>query len=127
MSKNARRDMIAVVLIVFVVSMLFLATWIKKSMNDTPHTTRFSDASERFLSFVRNYDSLSPVDIMTADLDPQTFIEVAAIAPDQGTANELLYISELIEQYINGADVEVLKEAAAILNEVIPHMRQAFS
>lgn len=123
MSKNAKRDIIAVVILGFVISGIFFATWMNKTVNDTSPITRFSDASEQFIAFVRNYDSLTPVELMTAELDPQTFIDAAVYAPDNGTANELRYIAELITQYNDGADVKVLQEAAAILNEVIPHIR----
>ncbi|MCQ6559903.1 hypothetical protein NNL21_14480 [Paenibacillus mendelii] len=73
---------------------------------------------------MRNYDSLTPVELMTAELDPQTFKDAAAFAPDHGTANDLQYIAELIKRYNDDADVEVLQEAAAILNDVIPHIRE---
>ncbi|CAH1216498.1 hypothetical protein PAECIP111893_04140 [Paenibacillus plantiphilus] len=124
MRKEAKRDIIAVVLLAFVICVVFLVTWINKTNNDSADITRFTDASIQLNSFVRNYDSLTPLELMTADLDPQTFIDAATYAPDQGTSNELQYIAELIARYNDGAGVEVLLEATALLNEVIPHFRE---
>ncbi|WP_127529745.1 hypothetical protein [Paenibacillus kobensis] len=125
MSKDAKSDIIAVVLMAFVISVLFGVTWINKATNDSG-LTRFTEVSEHLNRFVREADSLAPQEIMNAELelDPKPFTDAAAYAPDYGTANEMLYIAELIKQYNDGADIQVLHEAIMLLNEIMPHIRE---
>jgi hypothetical protein len=61
---------------------------------------------------------------MTADINPQIYIDAAADAPDYGTANDLRYAADLIERYNDGAGVETLQKAYDVLVQVITHFRE---
>jgi hypothetical protein len=123
--KDIKRDVIVLVLVAAVNGFVFVATWVSRTVNNTTPITRIADATERLGTFVDNYDSLTPVQLMTADLEPQIFVNAATIAPDEGTANDLRYAAELITKYDNGAGVETLEEAYGILTEVVSHFREA--
>ncbi len=73
---------------------------------------------------MNNHDSLTPVQLMTADLEPQIYLKAASIAPDEGTANDLRNAAELIAKYNDGAGIETLQEAYGILTEVVSHFRE---
>ncbi|MFC5469330.1 hypothetical protein ACFPPD_11410 [Cohnella suwonensis] len=123
--KDLKRDVIALVLAVAVIGLVFLVTWVSRTVNDTTPITRIAEAADHLGRFVEDYDSLTPVQLMTADLEPQIYVEAATIAPDEGTANDLRYAAELITKYNDGAGVETLQEAYDILTEVISHFREA--
>lgn len=123
--KDLKRDFIALVLVVAVISLVFFATWVSRTVNDTTPITRLIDATESLGTFVDNYNSLTPVQLMTADLEPRIFVNAATLAPDEGTSNDLRYAAELITKYNNGAGVETLGEAYGILIEVVSHFREA--
>jgi hypothetical protein len=124
-TKDLKRDFIALVLVAAVIGIVFFATWVSRTVNDMTPITRIANATERLGTFVNNYDSLTPVQLMTTDLEPQIYVNAATIAPDEGTANDLRYAAELITKYNNGAGVEKLEEAYGILTEVVSHFREA--
>lgn len=68
---------------------------------------------------------IGSVQLLTADLEPQIYVDAATIAPDEGTSNDLRYAAELITKYNDGAGVETLQEAYDLLTEVVPHFREA--
>lgn len=84
-----------------------------------------ADATERLGTFIDNYDSLTPVQLMTANLEPKIYLDAATIAPDEGTANDLRVAAELITKYNDGAWIDKLKEAYNILTQVVPHFHKA--
>jgi len=123
--KDHKPDIIAIVLVAAVIALVFFVTWVSGTANDSKHITRITDATERLGTFVDNYDSLRPVQLMTANLEPQIFLDAATLAPDEGTANDLIFAAELIMRYNEGAGVETLQEAHDILAEVVLHFRGA--
>ncbi|MFC5407438.1 hypothetical protein [Cohnella soli] len=123
--KGIKSDIVALVLIAAIIGVVALAVWVSRTLDDTTPLTRITETTERLGDFIENYGSLSPVQLMTTEFDPQIFIDAAVIAPDEGTANDLRYVASLITKYNDGATVKTLQEAYDIMTDVIPHFREA--
>ncbi|QMV41846.1 hypothetical protein [Cohnella cholangitidis] len=126
MTNNLKRDVTALVLIVIVLGIVFSANWVNATVKVGPVKSYMNivDSTERLGTFLDNYTSLSPLQVITTDFNPQIYTDAAADAPDYGTANDLRYAAELITKFNDGAGVKTLQEAYDVLIQVIAHFRE---
>ncbi|MBB6636855.1 hypothetical protein [Cohnella thailandensis] len=118
MTKDIKRDIIAIFLALFIIGTVALITHLPEALAyKTAPTMSLDDAGkrlERIVSnngtFITRFDSRA--------LEPDVYEALARTVMDYGASNDIRYVAELVENYNKGGSVDHLREALAIVNDI---------
>lgn len=118
MTTDLKRDIIAIILAVLIIGGIAFKTYMPDAFASKPALTlTFDDASkrlERIISwngtYITRFDSHA--------LDPVVYEALAHTVNDYGAANDILYVAELVDKFNDGGNLENLREALMIVNDI---------
>ncbi|MEV5027932.1 hypothetical protein [Paenibacillus sp. LPE1-1-1.1] len=118
MTTDLKRDIIAIALVVVIIGGITFKTYMPDAFASKPAMTlTFDDASkrlERFISwngtYITRFDSHA--------LESVVYEALAHMVNDYGAANDILYVAELVEKFNDGGNLDNLREALMIVNDI---------
>lgn len=118
MTTDLKRDIIAIILAVLIIGGIAFKTYMPDAFASKPALTlTFDDASkrlERIISwngtYITRFDSHA--------FDPVVYEALAHTVNDYGEANDILYVAELVDKFNDGGNLENLREALMIVNDL---------
>lgn len=118
MTTDLKRDIFAIIIAVLIIGGIAFKTYMPDAFASKPALTlTFDDASkrlERIISwngtYITRFDSHA--------LDPVVYEALAHTVNDYGAANDILYVAELVEKFNDGGNLENLREALMIVNDM---------
>jgi hypothetical protein len=119
MTKDTKRDVIAIILAIFIIGTTASVTYLPDAwaIKSAP-TLSLDDASARLERIVSN-NGTNITRFDSRALDPEVYEALARTLMDYGASNDIRYVAELVENYNNGGSVDHLREALAIVNDIM--------
>ncbi|WP_141502943.1 hypothetical protein [Paenibacillus luteus] len=118
MTTDLKRDIIAIILAMLIIGGIAFKTYLPDAFKSKPALTlSFEDASKRLESIIsRNGTNISRFD--SHALEPVVYEALAHTVNDYGAANDIMYAAELVEKFNEEGNLENLREALIIVNDI---------
>jgi hypothetical protein len=118
MSTNLKRDIIAIILAVLIIVGISFKTLFPGALASRPAVTLSLEDASKSLERIISWDGTYITRIDSHALEPVVYEALALTVNDYGAANDILFVAELVEKFNDGGNLENLREALMIVNDI---------